>query len=65
MLILAWLFIISIIITILTILLMAFITTKEFKIFSKNILTWLTISVMISSWSAIVCGLLWLGGKLF
>lgn len=65
MLVLAWLFYISVIVTILGILLMTLISVKEIKIFPENVLTWLIFSVSISSWSAIVCGLLWLGGKFF
>lgn len=63
MLVLAWLFWISIIVMVLLIGFIAFITYRE-KFYIK-VLTSLIVSVNISSWSAIVCGLLWLGGKFF
>ncbi len=65
MFVLAWLFFIWVIVVILAILSMTFISVKNFKIIQTNILTWLTVCAMIGSWSAIVCGLLWLGGKFF
>jgi len=60
---LAWITILSIIATIVIIAVITFLSFSE-KNYIKS-LNCLILSVMISSWLAIICGLLWLGGKFF